>query len=70
MRDQERRSFGRHTTAAMQAEADQIASTNTLAQAGMTTDEHGDNSALKRESRKSVDRGFGQYLPEQPEGSR
>ena len=62
--ENERRSFGRHLTAAKQAEARQIATTNTLAQAGMTTDEHGANSELKKKARKPNDRGFGKYLPE------
>lgn len=65
-----RRSFGRHTSASKQAEADQIASTKTLAQAGMTTDEHGANSELKKKARQSTDRGFGKYLPQSPGGSR
>lgn len=64
-----RRSFGRHTSATKQAEAEQVGSTETLAQAGMTTDEHSDNSGVKRETRKSADRGFGQYASTRPNGT-
>lgn len=61
-----RRSFGRHTTAARQVEADQMKAPAKID----LTDPNGANSELKKKARQSTtDRGFGRYLPEEPGGA-